>query len=112
MFYMLFSFQIRSIQPANFTRHTMIVPKETGSQDIKITQSHGGSDSRARSVIEGNEVDVVTFAFAYDVAAIDETGLIESGWLGEFDLDSSPYTSTIVFLMRKGNEKAYRTGMT
>ena len=46
------------------------------------------------------------------VTAIEEVGLIESGWMGEFDLDSSPYTSTIVFLVRKGNEKTYRTGMT
>ncbi len=79
--------------------------KETGGQDIKITQSHGGSGSQARSVIEGNEADVVTLALAHDVTAIEEAGLIESGWLGEFDLDSSPYTSTIVFLVRKGNEK-------
>ena len=79
--------------------------KETGGQDIKITQSHGGSGSQARSVIEGNEADVVTLALAHDVMAIEEAGLIESGWMGEFDLDSSPYTSTIVFLVRKGNEK-------
>ena len=68
--------------------------KETGGQDIKITQSHGGSGSQARSVIEGNEADVVTLALAHDVTAIEEAGLIESGWMGEFDLDSSPYTST------------------
>ena len=79
--------------------------KETGGQDIKITQSHGGSGSQARSVIEGNEADVVTLALAHDITAIEEAGLIESGWMGEFDLDSSPYTSTIVFLVRKGNEK-------
>jgi len=82
--------------------------KETGGQDIKITQSHGGSGSQARSVIEGNEADVVTLALAHDVTAIEEAGLIENGWIEEFDVDSSPYTSTIVFLVRKGNEKDIR----
>ena len=70
--------------------------KETGGQDIKITQSHGGSGSQARSVIEGNEADVVTLALAHDITAIEEAGLIESGWVGGLDLDSSPDTSTIV----------------
>ncbi|MDE6054105.1 MAG: sulfate ABC transporter substrate-binding protein [Lachnospiraceae bacterium] len=79
--------------------------KEKSGQEVKVTQSHGGSGSQARSVIEGNEADVVTLALAHDVTAIEEAGLIESGWIGEFDLDSSPYTSTIVFLVRKGNEK-------
>ncbi len=79
--------------------------KEEGGEDINVTQSHGGSGSQARSVIEGNEADVVTLALAHDVTAIEEAGLIESGWLDEFDQDSSPYTSTIVFLVRKGNEK-------
>lgn len=79
--------------------------KEKSGQDVKVTQSHGGSGSQARSVIEGNEADVVTLALAHDVTAIEEAGLIEDGWMGEFDLDSSPYTSTIVFLVRKGNEK-------
>lgn len=79
--------------------------KEQSGQDIKVTQSHGGSGSQARSVIEGNEADVVTLALAHDVTAIEEAGLIDRGWMGEFDLDSSPYTSTIVFLVRKGNEK-------
>lgn len=73
-----------------------------------VTQSHGGSGSQARSVIEGNEADVVTLALAHDVAAIEEAGLIDNGWSKEFDLDSSPYTSTIVFLVRAGNEKNIR----
>lgn len=77
---------------------------ETG-QDVTVTQSHGGSGSQARSVIEGNEADVVTLALAHDVTAIEEAGLIESGWIGQFDGDSAPYTSTIVFLVHKGNEK-------
>lgn len=79
--------------------------KEETGQELTITQSHGGSGSQARSVIEGNEADVVTLALARDITAIEEAGLIESGWMDEFDRDSSPYTSTIVFLVRKGNEK-------
>ena len=79
--------------------------KEETGQEITITQSHGGSGSQARSVIEGNEADVATLALAHDVTAIEEAGLIESGWIDEFDGASSPYTSTIVFLVRKGNEK-------
>ena len=79
--------------------------KQTNDQEIIITQSHGGSGSQARSVIEGNEADVVTLALAHDIAAIEEAGLINNGWIEEFDNDSSPYTSTIVFLVRKENEK-------
>lgn len=78
--------------------------KEKG-QNVKITASHGGSGSQARSVIEGNEADVVTLALAHDITAIKDSGLIEDGWMDEFDKDSSPYTSTIVFLVRKGNDK-------
>lgn len=82
--------------------------KERSGQEVIVTQSHGGSGSQARSVIEGNEADVVTLALAHDVTAIEEAGLIESGWIGEFDGDSAPYTSTIVFLVHKGNEKNIR----
>ena len=78
--------------------------KEKG-QTVKITASHGGSGSQARSVIEGNEADVVTLALAHDITAIQDAGLIEDGWMDEFDKDSSPYTSTIVCLVRKGNDK-------
>lgn len=79
--------------------------KEKSGQKVIVTQSHGGSGSQARSVIEGNEADVVTLALAHDVTAIEEAGLIDGGWLEEFDKNSSPYTSTIVFLVHKGNEK-------
>lgn len=79
--------------------------KEKTGREVTVTQSHGGSGSQARSVIEGNEADVVTLALAHDVTAIEEAGLIESGWITHFDKDSSPYTSTIVFLVHKGNEK-------
>lgn len=79
--------------------------KAEKGQDVEVVQSHGGSGSQARSVIEGNEADVVTLALAHDITAIEDAGLIESGWLDEFEGNSSPYTSTIVFLVRKGNEK-------
>ncbi len=79
--------------------------KEQSGQDVNVTQSHGGSGSQARSVIEGNEADVVTLALAHDITAIEEAGLIDSGWMQEFDDNSAPYTSVIVFLVRKGNEK-------
>ncbi len=78
--------------------------KETG-KTIEITQSHGGSGSQARSVIEGNKADVVTLALAHDITLIEEAGMIKAGWLSEFQGNSSPYTSTITFLVRKGNEK-------
>lgn len=81
--------------------------KEKGV-DVTITQSHGGSGSQARSVIEGNEADVVTLALAHDITAIEEAGMIKSGWIDELDKNSSPYTSTIVFLVRKGNEKGIK----
>ena len=78
--------------------------EETGKA-VEVTQSHGGSGSQARSVIEGNEADVVTLALAHDITLIEEAGLIEPGWLEEFEGNSAPYTSTIVFLVRNGNEK-------
>ncbi len=79
--------------------------KETYGEEVEVIQSHGGSGSQARSVIEGSNADVVTLALAHDITLIEQSGLIESGWISEFDLDSSPYTSTIVFLVRKGNPK-------
>ena len=79
--------------------------KEETGQDIEVTQSHGGSGKQALEVANGLEADVVTLALEYDVNAIRDAGLIEDGWVNEFDNDSSPYTSTIVFLVRKGNPK-------
>ena len=79
--------------------------EEKGGKRVNVTQLHGGSGSQARSVIEGNEADVVTLALAHDITAIEEAGLIDSGWMEELSGNSSPYTSTIVFLVRKGNEK-------
>ncbi|MDR3092219.1 MAG: sulfate ABC transporter substrate-binding protein [Clostridiales bacterium] len=78
--------------------------KEKG-QEVEITQSHGGSGKQARSVIEGNEADVVTLALEGDVDEIRKAGLIDEGWVKRLDKESAPYTSTIVFLVRKGNPK-------
>ena len=78
--------------------------KKTGDK-VTIKQSHGGSGKQARAVIDGLEADVVTLALAYDIDAIAEKGLIKSGWQKENLHNSSPYTSTIVFLVRKGNPK-------
>ncbi|SHJ62489.1 sulfate transport system substrate-binding protein [Anaerocolumna jejuensis DSM 15929] len=78
--------------------------KEKG-QKVEIVQSHGGSGKQARSVLEGNEADVVTLALEGDVDEIRKAGLIEEGWVKEFPKNSAPYTSTIVFLVRKGNPK-------
>ena len=79
--------------------------KEETGQDVEVTQSHGGSGKQALEVANGLEADVVTLALEYDVNAIRDAGLIEDGLVNEFDNDSSPYTSTIVFLVRKGNPK-------
>ena len=78
--------------------------KEKG-QKIEIIQSHGGSGKQARAVIEGNEADVVTLALEGDINEIQNAGLIDKDWVKELPDDSSPYTSTIVFLVRKGNPK-------
>ena len=79
--------------------------KELGKNEVTLNQSHGGSGKQARAVIEGLEADVVTLALAYDVIEIKNAGLIQGGWQNEFPENSSPYTSTIVFLVRKGNPK-------
>jgi len=77
-------------------------------QDIRFRQSHGGSGSQARAVIDGLEADVVTLALAYDVDAVSNAGLIHKDWQKRLPQNSSPYTSTIVFLVRKGNPKGIR----
>lgn len=79
--------------------------KEKTGQDIEVTQSHGGSGKQALEVANGLEADVVTLALEYDVNAVRDAGLIKDGWVTEFGNDSAPYTSTIVFLVRKGNPK-------
>jgi len=75
---------------------------------VVVKQSHGGSGKQSRAVIGGVEADVVTLALAYDVTQIKNAGLIRGGWRLEFPENSSPYTSTIVFLVRKGNPKNIR----
>lgn len=79
--------------------------KEKTGQDVSVIQSHGGSGSQALQVANGLQADVVTLALEGDVDAVKDAGLIEDGYVDEFDLDSSPYTSSIVFLVRKDNPK-------
>jgi sulfate/thiosulfate transport system substrate-binding protein len=80
--------------------------KEKTGAEIKINQSHGGSGKQARSVIDGLQADVVTLALAYDINAIAEKGkLLPENWQQSLPHNSAPYTSTIVFLVRKGNPK-------
>ena len=79
--------------------------KEKTGQDVEVTQSHGGSGKQALEVANGLDADVVTLALEYDITSIQKAGLITEGWINKFDKDSSPYTSTIVFLVRKGNPK-------
>nr|WP_091955969.1 sulfate ABC transporter substrate-binding protein [Bradyrhizobium shewense] len=81
--------------------------KETG-KSVEIKQSHGGSGSQARAVIDGLQADVVTLALAYDIDAIAGKGLTATDWQKRLPQNASPYTSTIVFLVRKGNPKAIK----
>lgn len=83
--------------------------KEKSGQDITLKQSHGGSGKQARAVIDGLQADVVTLALAYDIDAIAEKAkLFPTTWQEKFPHNSSPYSSTIVFLVKKGNPKAIR----
>lgn len=75
---------------------------------LSVKQSHGGSGKQARSVIDGLDADVVTLALAYDIDAIAEKGLIAKDWQKRLPQNASPYTSTIVFLVRKGNPKGIK----
>ena len=72
---------------------------------VQVSMSHGGSGKQARAVIDGLEADVVTLALAADVDAIVDRGFIDPGWQAELPNNSAPYTSTIVFLVRRGNPK-------
>ncbi|WP_054710246.1 sulfate ABC transporter substrate-binding protein [Bacillus sp. JCM 19041] len=78
--------------------------EETG-QTVTINASHGGSGSQARSVLDGLEADVVTLALAYDIDILQERELLDAEWQSQFEQNSSPYTSTINFLVREGNPK-------
>jgi sulfate transport system substrate-binding protein len=81
--------------------------KETG-KTVEIKQSHGGSGSQARAVIDGLQADVITLALAYDIDAVAAKGLTSPDWQKRLPLNASPYTSTIVFLVRKGNPKGIK----
>src|SRR5687767_5898836 len=82
--------------------------KAKTGQDITFRQSHGGSGSQARAVIDGLDADVVTLALAYDIDAVSNSGLIHKDWQKRLPQNSAPYTSTIVFLVRKGNPKGIK----
>lgn len=88
-----------------FVRHWQAKTNET----ITIKQSHGGSGKQARSVIEGLEADIVSLALANDINAIAEkTGLLPEDWQKRLSYNSTPFTSTIIFLVRKGNPKGIK----
>jgi len=90
---------------AAFARHW----QETRGDTVKVETSHGGSGKQARAVIDGIEADVVTLALAYDVDAIaQKSKLVPANWESRLPDNSAPYTSTIVFLVRKGNPKGIR----
>jgi sulfate/thiosulfate transport system substrate-binding protein len=86
---------------AAFAKHWL---ERTGAR-LTVNQSHGGSGKQARAVIDGLEADVVTLALAYDIDAIAQAGLISPHWQTRLPDRSAPYTSTIVFLVRRGNPK-------
>ena len=82
--------------------------KKKSGQGVTVNQSHGGSGKQARAVIDGLEADVVTLALAYDIDAIAQSGLLPRNWQTRLPNNSAPYTSTIVFLVRKGNPKGIK----
>jgi sulfate/thiosulfate-binding protein len=82
--------------------------KAKTGEDLKIKASHGGSGKQARAVIDGLDADVVTLALAYDIDAIADKGLLSKDWQKRLPHNSAPYTSTIVFLVRKGNPKGIK----
>jgi sulfate/thiosulfate transport system substrate-binding protein len=82
--------------------------KAKTGDDVVVKQSHGGSGKQARSVIDGLSADIVTLALAYDIDEVAERGLLAKDWQKRLTHNSSPYTSTIVFLVRKGNPKGIK----
>ncbi|MBI0537060.1 sulfate ABC transporter substrate-binding protein [Roseomonas sp. KE2513] len=77
-------------------------------QAVRVNTSHGGSGRQARSVIDGLQADVLTLALSYDIDEVAERGLLSKDWMGRLPHNSAPYTSTIVFLVRKGNPKGLK----
>lgn len=90
----------------NFNKDFGAYWKKATGQNINFKQSHGGSGKQARAVIDGLGADVVTLALAADIDEIAKRGLLPKDWQKKFPYNSTPYTSTIVFLVRKGNPKA------
>ncbi|MDN0077182.1 sulfate ABC transporter substrate-binding protein [Crenobacter sp. SG2303] len=82
--------------------------QKQGNPALEIKTSHGGSGKQSRSIIDGLEADVATLALAYDIDALADHGLLAHNWQTRLAHNSAPYTSTIVFLVRKGNPKAIR----
>ncbi len=97
----------RELYQSENAAFTQYWQKQTG-QSVVINQSHGGSGKQARAVIDGLEADVVTLALAYDIDAIADSGLLSQDWQKKLSFNSTPYTSTIVFVVRKGNPKQIR----
>lgn len=88
--------------------HFAKVWQEKTGRTVTVSNSHGGSGAQVRAVVEGLPADVVTFPLEGDILGIEQAGLIEPGWQSEFPAESSPYTSTIVFLVRAGNPKGIK----
>ncbi|BEV71221.1 MULTISPECIES: sulfate ABC transporter substrate-binding protein [unclassified Paludibacterium] len=82
--------------------------KKTTGQDVTVRQSHGGSAKQARTILDGIGADVATLALGYDIDTLADNGLLAKNWQARLPNNSSPYTSTIVFLVRKGNPKNIR----
>jgi sulfate/thiosulfate-binding protein len=82
--------------------------RQKSGKTVEVQQSHGGSSKQSRAVIDGLEADVVTLALAYDIDALAESGLLAKDWQSRLPQNSSPFTSTIVFLVRKGNPKGIK----
>lgn len=97
--------ELYQTENAAFTQYWQ---QKTG-QAVTINQSHGGSGKQARAVIDGLEADVVTLALAYDIDAISDSKLLPPNWQTRLPNNSTPYTSTIVFVVRKGNPKHIKT---
>lgn len=92
----------------NFNKEFGSYWKSKTGQEINFKQSHGGSGKQARAVIDGLDADVVTLALAADIDEIAARGLLPKDWQKKFPQNSTPYTSTIVFLVRKGNPKGIK----
>jgi sulfate transport system substrate-binding protein len=91
-----------------YSEHFNKVWQAKTGRTVEVSNSHGGSGAQVRAVVEGLPADVVTFPLEGDILGIEAAGLIQPGWQSEFPAESSPYTSTIVFLVRAGNPKGIK----